>query len=634
MSDDGIERLEEKLYSRTGKQEESKRPPLHPRFVDAPRGWQGSTVSQEVPNTDNFMKPIRHKSFFSVKNVFIASAGFFVIALGFAAYFIFGGGNVISTKNIDIAISGPVDIAAGETLPLQITITNKNATEIQLADLIIEFPDGTRTDTDLSVPLPRTRESLGTVLSGESVNRTVRAVLFGEQGAQQRIKVSVEYRIASSNAVFSSENEYMATISSSPMSLVAEGPTQIVSGQQQTYTITVRSNAKVPLKNVLVTAEYPFGFAVASVAPAAVGNGRTWALGDIPAGESRSIVLAGSFTGQDGEERVLRFASGQGEPATDTRLTVPFVTKDISVALSRPFVGASLSLAGESSEDIVASRGQLINVQIEWRNNLPVTVHGVQIELSLKGGVLDPASVKADSGFYRSSDSTIIWSSETAPQLTDVAPGASGTLSFSFLPYAPTKGGTYHSAAIDLAVTVLGKQEGSAIPETVTNVAKRRVLVSTDLALTALSTRSGPFSNQGPVPPKANQATTYGIVWTVKNTANAVANATVSAVLPSYVTWNGAVSPTTEKVIFDPNTRTVSWQLGNLNSSSVQRQVAFQVTLTPSVSQVGQAPAILGESKLSGADRFTGTVVTDTKPVVTTKTSDAGFQSGQENVVP
>ena len=637
MSDDGLERLEEKLYSRTGEQEDPRRANLRPRFVDAPRGWEQPVEGEPQPT--QFMRQARRPSFFSLKNIFIASIGFFIIALGIAAYFIFGGGNIISTKNIGITVSGPTDVAAGSVLPLSLTITNNNPTAIELADLVVEFPNGTRSDTDLSLAFPRLRQTIGTIAPGESVNRSIKAVLFGEQGAQEDIKISVEYRIASSNAVFSSGTTYTTTISSSPMSMVVDGPSQAVSGQQATYTLRVRSNAHAPLRNVLVTAEYPFGWSVVSATPAAVGNGRTWQLGDIPAGDERTITLVGSFTGQDGEERVLHFSAGSADSATVTSLAVPFVTKDMSVTLSRPFVGATLSLNGDSSQDIIVARGERVNGQVRWVNNLPVTVHGVTLQLSLQGTVIDPSSVQTDTGFFRSSDATILWSSQTNQALTNVAPGASGTFSFSFAPYSLQKGGNYHSSSINLSVSVSGTQDGVAAADTVDVAASRKVLVSTDLSLAASAVRSsGAFTNTGPLPPKANQQTTYTIVWDVANSANAVANASVSATLPSYVSWNNAVSPGSEQVTFDSGSRTVTWNVGNIstgNSAPTHRQIAFQVTLTPSLSQVGQAPILVNEARVSGADRFTGTTVSATSPALTTAiTSDQTFHPGQENVVP
>jgi hypothetical protein len=118
---------------------------------------------------------------------------------------------------------------------------------------------------------------------------------------------------------------------------------------------------------------------------------------------------------------------------------------------------------------------------------------------------------------------------------------------------------------------------------------------------------------------------------------NAVANAVVTATLPSYVRWTGAVSPQGANVSYDSTTRAITWRIGDVPAatSGSAREVAFQVALTPSVSQAGTAPVILGEARISGADRFTGTTVSSVRPALTTRiTTDPAFQLGQDLVVP
>jgi hypothetical protein len=133
----------------------------------------------------------------------------------------------------------------------------------------------------------------------------------------------------------------------------------------------------------------------------------------------------------------------------------------------------------------------------------------------------------------------------------------------------------------------------------------------------------GPFVNFGPIPPKAEQPTTYTIIWRANNTYNNIENAFVTATLPIYVEWLGKISPSSEEVMYNPLTRTVAWRVGNLNSwtgsLSDPREVAFQVSLLPSLSHLGSSPVLVSNPHIIGTDKFTLTDISETISSLTTQ---------------
>jgi hypothetical protein len=176
------------------------------------------------------------------------------------------------------------------------------------------------------------------------------------------------------------------------------------------------------------------------------------------------------------------------------------------------------------------------------------------------------------------------------------------------------------------------------VPEKIASAASLNVQLASAASITAQTFHfSGPFTNMGPMPPRAETATTYTVMWTVKNASNALANTVVSATLPPYINFMSAVSG--EGVTYDAASRTVRWPIGELKAgvgyTASSRQAAFQVTLIPSSSQVGQAPQLTGVTTLSGQDRFAQVNVTSQSPAPTTKiTGESGFTSGMDIVAP
>ncbi len=214
-------------------------------------------------------------------------------------------------------------------------------------------------------------------------------------------------------------------------------------------------------------------------------------------------------------------------------------------------------------------------------------------------------------------------------------PGGGGTLRFSFGTLAPGTGGVvYTNPVVNLTLTVKAVRAGQGnVPDQVTSAATMQVSLASAAALSARALHfTGPITNSGPMPPRAESATTYSIEWTAKNSSNTIANTVVSAVLPPYVSFVGG-----GEVAYDAATRTVRWNLGDLKAgvgySSAARVTTFQVSITPSSSQVGQSPALTGAAALSGVDRFAQTQISATAEAPTTRLGEAAA-AGMELVQP
>jgi hypothetical protein len=214
-------------------------------------------------------------------------------------------------------------------------------------------------------------------------------------------------------------------------------------------------------------------------------------------------------------------------------------------------------------------------------------------------------------------------------------PGQGGTvnLSFASLPQTSITGS---NRDIALELTLSGTPVGSPA---VTVSESRTVRIASQVNLTSKNFYSiGPFKNTGPIPPKVESETTYTIVWNAGNTQDDIANAKVTARLGQGVKWIAAHSASSESISYDSGSNTVTWDLSQLTSgsgfSSSGREVAFQVGLTPSISQIGTAPVLVSGITFSGVNTVSGSTVTATNPPLTTRlTADPSFIQGNDIVV-
>lgn len=636
-----IERLRRAMYSRDMSEKLGAKPrrPLDPTRPIVGEDWRRPETklsgSMVAPRTIGLARA-------ALWWTLVASVVFFVAALAFFGYyFVFGGGSLpASPGNIDIAISGPVQIASGETTQLQITVTNRNRVPLQLADLVITYPSGTRSPVDLSTDLASQRIPLDTIEPGGQRQGTVSAVFAGGTGAQALIKVDLEYRLEGSSAIFVANSDYTAVFSSTALSVSVEGNAETISGQPIEFIVTVASNAPTPVRDVLLAVDFPFGFKFTSATPQTVREG-TWELGDIAPGSRRQIVIRGTLTGENGDERVFRFTAGTRKTSQEENISVPLSENSFTLRIADAFLGLAISVDGRSGNNVVAATGKLVNVSITWRNNLSAPITDAVVVAQLTGISIDGATTNVPRGFYRSSDRSVLWNKTSEPDLANLAPGATGKLAFSFqMPDSATIG-SIRNPTITVTVNAAGKRVAeTGVPQNLQSTAIQRIAIASDLTLDAQGLYyANPFGSVGPLPPKAEVETTYAIVFTLTNTTADITDARLSATLPPYVRWVGIYSPASEKLTFNQNDGTFVWDIGIIKSgtgvgSSIPRQAAIAIGLTPSTSQVGQTPVLLQNITMTGIDSSTGASISRTTEDVTTNIiGDTSFNSSQATVV-
>jgi len=645
-----VERLKEAIYSRTARPEinAEARSPFTQVREKIPSTWTTSTAPADAnlasaefrpsdsPNFSSFMttsQQSRKKGLGTSHYFLIVSVLFFFAALGVAGWTVLGGFNIISSQNIDLSIVAPALVDSGKTATVQFIIDNKNKTPLQAMDIVIDYPDGTRDASDPTQSFTHDRISVGDLAPGAQIQKTSAAVFFGAEGSQQAVHATVEYQIAGSNAVFTKQADAMLVIGSAPISLAVNAPTEAIAGQTFDTTITVTANATNPIPDVAVEAQYPFGFTVQSTDPAAQAGNTMWRLGTLKPGEARTIHIVGALSGEEGDIRVFHLISGSESDQTNIHVSVPVISEPYTLTVRRPFVSGMLSINNKSGTTFSAPPGTSVQGSIDWKNNLTTTISNMQLTLTLTGAV-DPASVQASGGFYDSAKHQITWDTQGNASFASVAPGASGSLQFSFAPPAASAQ-TFRNPRADLVLGVRATRSGTAgsVPETVASAATASVQFSSSATLSAHSLHSsGPLRNSGPVPPQVGQDTTYSIVWSVSNSSNSLANAAVSATLPPNVKFVSGGS----EVDYNDSSRTVTWTLGDVSAGagygSSARTTTFQVMITPSATQVGSAAPLVGAAHLTASDRYAQTPVSADAPAATTLTADSGATRGMEIV--
>lgn len=571
-------------------------PPLRPPVIDTP----------DMEGQDE--KPRRNYR----KIIILTAVAFFVLSILVSSVYMILGRNTVSGSNLALTVNGPFTVGGGDVLDLQVGITNQNSVIIESATLIVEYPPGTRAADEEGKELFSERIPIDAgMAAGETRNVSLKSRVFGEENQEADIRVSVEYRVSGSSATFIKEaSPHRFKISHAPVSLKVEAEKTISSGQETTVKLTVTSNSSSPITNLLVKAEYPSGFDFSSSNPAPVSGRNVWSIAELKPEESATVEITGVIVGTKADKYVLKFAVGVGSDRNPNELASLMAVGDTEFTLEDPFLDLDISINNSDSETVNIAANAQATVFIDITNTLDTAVYDGLVEVKLSGNALADTEVSVNTGYYDSNTRTVRFDSTSAGSLRRIDPGDTARFSFSLQPSA---------TSVETPQVVL---EVGAAARRVSDTSARQQITGTHtriVRMESLPNISALLVNAagGPVPPKAGETTSYDIQWKIVNSANSLSDAVVTAVLPSYVNWEGKRGGD-GSWSYNPSTRTVEWEAGSLNANA-SAVGTFRVSLLPSTSLVGRTPTLVEAAHMRGTDNFTGSLLRKSSDDVTTE---------------
>ena len=630
-----IEDLKNKLFSRNYQTKIEHRDNFsHQETKEVMDSWVVKEKSLSDFGENFFMKTSLFKKFF------VFSVIFFILALLYGSYMFFAGGNTVSNNNIDISILGNSFTAGGEELPLQIGISNKNTLALDLVDLVVEYPKSS--SGDLSGEVERIRESLGTIPSGAIRNENIKVILFGEQGSVRPIRITLEYRVEGSNAIFVKEKLYEVNINSTPINISVDAPSEVSPNQDISFGIKATLNATKSASQILVKVDYPVGFQFTSSQPTPSFGNNVWSLGDLAPGAERDISIVGKMIDVfDGEEKTFKIWSGSQSQIDKSAIDVVFNSLGHTFTIKKPFLEANFLLGGVKQREYAIDSKDVASAEIRWTNNLETKINDLQIRAKISGNAINRKSISPENGFYDSTNGVIIWDKNSNNDFQEINPGQSGSVFFSFssLSLFSSSLGVMSNPSVIVSISISGKQETSGFEsQELKNSDSSTIKVISDVGFANKALYySGPFTNTGPIPPKAEKETTYTVVWSLSNSSNNILKGIVHSSLPSWVRFIGPISPPSEDLTYNSFSKEITWNVGNIargvGITGASKEVSFRIALLPSLKQVGTMPIIINDAILTGHDDFANVDIRVNKPALyTSLTNDPNFPQGGERV--
>lgn len=566
-----------------------------------------------------------------MKKVFLTIA--LLAVLGFFASSVYQNfyknGKSFNEANTIIRVDGPKEAEIGDEAVFSIYYKNGNRVNLKDAVITLKYPENGFSDIkDISGFGTIKKQSIvweiGEIAGGFEGTIKFSAKIIGLNA--NLLTAAMDYQSENFNSDFSAKNEYTFSIKSPKISLDLFAPKELVSGQEIKYVLAYTNSTPVNFDGVRIKFNYPAGFVFSGSNPKSGDANDIWEIQNLTKSSSGQIEINGVLGGGSAEVKITGVVIEQ----KDSEGNFVF-NNEISAQtniISSPF---SVTQTINGKEIYAASADEILNYTVRFRNLAQTPQNNLIVSVVLKGDSADFSTLAAENAAVDKSARTIIWDKKSKSELSSLAPDKEAEVNFSLklknqLPVSDSAG-----TGFLIEDTVILKDGNIFNADGANKTIISSAFEAKVNSFAALFTRGyfnddGRLAAAGPIPPKVGETTTYNIHWQILNTNNKIKNVKVAGVLPENVRWAGNIFPLEEKIFYDINSRTITWEAGALEPGvgtlSPLREVLFQVSVNPTVQDIGKYLVLVDKNVLTATDDFTLSEISASSEGITTRLPD------------
>jgi hypothetical protein len=469
---------------------------------------------------------------------------------------------------------------------------------------------------------------------------TIKGILLGNQDEEKVFKFTLTYRPANFNYDFQKTTEVKVRINSSVLKINPEVPLQIIPGGNIDIPVTVENTGLVSLNGVRLVAEYPDAFKYSKADPKTSEKETIWDLPAIPAKGKVKVVISGIVNGDVGTTHEFKFRVGKvGQLDFQVQAEASGIGNIVKAGMT-----FTTSVTNQGS-GLIIGWGETLNYTFTYKNESESEMKDVSIAVEFIQKNSTGQDVKILDLDGRSDMSNGIldgkilrWTKKEIPALALVKPGSGGDVLLR-LPVisgpeikTPADRNFVATTTARISVGIIQDVDGKNFE---TQASPLETKISTKLNVEPegrfYSDEQIPVGS-GPLPPQVGKVTTYELSWSLTNPTNEVTQVVVTSTLPDGVTWVGKQSVTAGQAVqYNPDTREVTWRVNRVppgtGSLFAGLEAKFQVSVTPTSTDIGKLLILLNQTVVTARDEFTTTDLRIEKAIVTSDlTGDVAAQ--------
>ncbi len=500
------------------------------------------------------------------------------------------------TGLVDISMSlGNARIKSGEEVLLTIKYKNKSKFKLSDVSLGLHLPDGFIIDRNKTSKNTFSDQSTFPAIKEIQAGAAGQAEIYGwfwtEPNKEELFATNLSYKPENNSG---REQKLSSFISRMPGSVLAgqlDMSTSTLPNTNIKFTYTLTNSGSQKIDNISITNNWN----------ANVMNEKDTKNISLEAGDSKIIEGQLITPNKSGD---FAFSITPQVLINNHLVSQSPTTKELQI-----FAPQIISSARLMENIGYAEPGQVLPVEIKWQNKSDFKLQNITLHLASNLQNVIDWKKTAKENSAKTEVNGIFFDNNSRTQLSDGNPNSADT--FTVKIYLLPNFNLPELEKTNLEIYPLVKGQASQAPDQQFSQegSRARIPLATEVNFnveTRYYTTEGDQLGRGPLPPQVGKATKYWIFVKISNTTNAINETAFSASLLAGVEFTGKQSTSIgPQITYNNANRSISWRYNTLPANS-QTGLYFEVSITPSASQIGQNILLTNSLQFSATDEFTG----------------------------
>ncbi|MFC1598400.1 hypothetical protein ACFL2U_00090 [Patescibacteria group bacterium] len=383
-------------------------------------------------------------------------------------------------------------------------------------------------------------------------------------------------------------------------------PAKVIATSPFETKISLENTSDINFTNARLAMAWPQGYVLNSTDAGELNEDNLWPIESITPGQTASYIFTGKSYIDDPQN--INITANVFVDYNNQEFLIARISNAVWVDFSK----FRVSLTNLENNHAVSPGGQT-TFTVLYKNEEDYAVNNVEIGLNLSGEFAAVSQIRVNQNDYK--------------KLSTIEPGQEGTIELK----AKTKSTIHYNEFKENGFVINTRGFASyddPIETSRISVESKPIttLINSRLSLKTTGvfyTQHGDQIGVGSVPPIVGEYTSYWVIIKIENTNNSIKDLIISAQIPNGVEFTNTYNVTEgNQIVFDENSRKLSWKLQNVPSFSgifnPAPEARIQLAIIPGANQVGSSPALLTNITATATDQKTNAFITATGNNITT----------------